>query len=145
MKKFVFVILICLVSPVFAQAQNNQWDELAPLMSNYCIALLGRPVPNDFTRVDSTTFRDARGTLVSVRNNQISSSSVGATFPTAVEAARFFMAFHRFFERSWESVSERDGDYYIFFKDGVYAILNAPPMRQGAQLLSSVIFSKTLD
>jgi len=124
-----------------SETQNNEndWERLIPLMASYCISLLGNPMPDYFTKIDNAIYSDPLNTIITVNNNLVSSSSVGANFSTLFEAAKFFMAFHRYFENSWEAVSERDGDYYIFLKDGVYATNNAP-IRQGGQLFSHVIF-----
>ena len=134
MKKPVFIILIFNLS-ILAFSQDD---------IGLYISYLGKPVPNDFHRVNRTTYMNDNGIILHIHDGLVISSVIGVALDYTHEAIQWLADYYNFFEdQQWtflDSDLKIKGDAYA--KDGIIAICIKPSKRDDNLITTMVILTK---
>jgi len=135
-----FILLVFMSSVVFAQ-DNSISDTV-----NRCIAMLGKPVPNGFTRVNRTKFINDEGIGLDVENGIVTTVTLWNVLETFNDAYKINGKVYDYFENSrnnWKLFySSEDGDSYS--RNGIVATIAKPSRRDDGKIFIAIVFGKGL-
>jgi hypothetical protein len=143
MKKIgVFFFLLVIGFGVFAQTNNDVVLEYA--------LLIGKPVPIGFARQDRTHYMkqiNDQTIILTVRDNTVISSSLGAVFHTVHEAQKWRAKYYNIMEQAnWEFIKyiKEDGEE-IYEKNNYRAFLTDPWQRIDGLIAIGIYLYKLID
>jgi hypothetical protein len=117
------------------------------LSINECIDLLGKPVPSkDFKLVGENLFlRDSDNTLLITENDLVVFSYFGYYHETVDKLEELISIFRiRFKMPGWEYYETFSSGYEVYRKNGVFAGILNPVLRDDGNFATRIGFSKTL-
>jgi len=141
MRKLILFIIVLLFSmSIYGQ------EEFEEYIVNKCTALLGKPLPDEFRRLDRTSFMNDEEIIVIVENGLIAQSAFGSSFDRTNEASEFNSYFYDYFENSnWSFYKTLRNRYDVYFRNNVYACIYHPMKRDDGQIVACILFSKNVN
>ncbi|MDR2596638.1 MAG: hypothetical protein LBC76_04870, partial [Treponema sp.] len=123
MKKVLFFLLISFSPILQIYGQNIPIAEL----TERCISLLDKPVPNEFRQVDKQVFINNEGILLFVNDKIVIVSSLVNTFKSEREANEYKNLFTNFLKNNnWDFFRISSAGAEIYLRNGVSAIIEKP-------------------
>jgi hypothetical protein len=147
MKKLsMLCLLLVLVQRVYA-LDVKVAEKWVPGWVAESVSLLGKPVPDGFTRLGRNGYRSNvdLSIVVVVKDSYVVLVGYGEAFPTTHEAAEFLGLFYTFFEdnKDWNYHGEFLGDTYYNNDIGVYAVF-VKSKRDDGLIVAAVRFAKDI-
>ena len=140
MKKVFFVILIICIFTLKIYAQSSNLTSFF----DQCIALLGNTVPEGFKRLNRTMYQNDYGIFLLVEDRIVITSGFGRAFNLINEAYRQNSQFYDYLENNNWIFIQKDHEGDIYFKDGVYSLIENPSRRDDGLFSIGVIFTRNL-
>ena len=123
---FVYCVQIC-----FGQEKVSEY-----------ISYLDHSIPNNFKRVDKTTYMDDLSNIILLTENDIVKvCSVGVAFNYSHEANEWLSFYYNYFEDNKWEYSINSG-LEVYLRESVYAIIIKPKKRDDGQIVSLILFTK---
>ena len=108
-------------------------------IDQYILYLEG-PIPQEFQRVNDTTYIDNSGNIVLlVEDNLVKACNIGASFDTADESGEWLAFYYDYFkDNNWEYSNDSD----IYMKNNVFAMIIKEQKRNDGKIASLILFTK---
>jgi hypothetical protein len=129
MKKL-YILLFLFFIPGYTFAQSS--------ISNY-ISYLGKPVPDEFCRIDEATYENNNG-ILKVENNIVISSGWIEKYKSVNEAEYYYNSYCNLFISTGWTFFERDSHGNIYKYSNIYVVCTAPALRIDGNLTIMIIF-----
>ena len=140
MKKILLFLIVFYVFIGQASAQNDFFSSSV----NRCIAMLGKPVPNGFWRLNRTMFTNEEDIILHIENGIVDTVSIWTVFDTFNEAHEANGIFYNYFENSrnnWKFYQSTDeGDYYL--RNNIFAFIVKPSKRDDGKIFIAFNLSR---
>ncbi len=141
MKKLGIVLVIFGVFTL-CYSQDNLSDYILK-----CISYLSKPAPENFSRMDRTSYlsKDRRIAIV-VIDGVVIQSAMGKTFDRTNEAQVWLSQFYNYFENNnWVYSDHSEGGVEIYSKNNIYALINTPTKRDDNRIVAMVMFVDNIE
>jgi hypothetical protein len=137
MKRGTILIIFILISNLlYSQTTVSDW-------ANTCINLLDKPIPSDFKRLGDGSYYNSDGFIIIPQNDRIIISSFGGPFDDYNSAIELTIMFYEYFaQNNWEYYNSLVDFGIIYKKNGLFACVFKPSLRQDGIVMALISFSK---
>ena len=148
MKKLITALLIFLTFNAYSQHSNKDFDSIDAFINYYVnsyIYVLGKKVPEDYIRLDRTTYKNNEEIFLTIDNNLVIISAIGSSFRTTNAALEFNGHFYNFFEENLGFQKTLYNKSDIYEKNGFYAMILRPTKRDDGLIVAMIAFSNDIN